>query len=81
MKTSSVKMLSKREREYLRDIEAFEDKHLFYGKVVRSRIRKKVNQTIEDLILVIRKDGRGRQPTKSWRNRRNLEVLAKTRKG
>jgi len=74
-------MLSKREREYLQDIEGFEDRYLFYGKVIRSRIRKKVKRAIGDLILIIEKDGKGRQPIKEWRNRRNLEVLAKARRG
>jgi len=74
-------MLSKREREYLQDIERFEDRYLLYGKVVRSRIRKKVENAIKDLILIIEKDRRGRQPAKDWRDRRNLEVLAKARRG
>jgi len=74
-------MLSKREREYLADIEGFEDRNVFYGRVVRSRIRKKAERAIRDLILIIEKDGKGRQPAKAWRDRRNLEVLAKARRG
>lgn len=53
--------MSKVEREYLRNIEKFEDEHPFYGKVVRSRIRGRVERAIKDVILVIEKDGGGKE--------------------
>lgn len=46
-------MLSPREREYLKDIPAFEDEHgRAYAKVVRSRIRKKALIGLSDLWLI-----------------------------
>jgi len=68
-------MLSKTERKYLSAIEAFEDSSTDYAKAVRSRIRKKAEQALTDLILVVKNDQHGRQPAKEWRNRRNREVI------
>jgi len=70
-------MLSKTERNYLSGIQEFEDKAVFYGKVVRSRIRRKTESAIRDLILIIQKDKGGRRPVKEWRERQNREILRK----
>ncbi len=63
-------MLTKTETEYLENIEAFEDTHgLRYAKVVRSRIRKRVEQALKDLIYIIEKDASRRRPAENYRSR------------
>lgn len=63
-------MLTKTETEYLENIEAFEDTHgLRYAKVVRSRIRKRVERAVKDLIYIIEKDRSHRTPAENYRRR------------
>jgi len=51
------KMLSEREKEYLKNKREFEIKYgKNYAKVVRSRIRKRVERAIDDMILVMKHD-------------------------
>ena len=71
-------MLSKREIEYIKNPINFEDKFgLDYSKVVRSRIRKKLDEALNNVKLIIQKDTYGRQPTYEWRNRRIAELTKK----
>ena len=73
-----LEMLSKRETQYINDPISFEDKFgLDYSKVIRSRIRKKIDKTMNHIELIIQKDTYGRQPTYEWRNRRIAELTKK----
>ena len=75
-------MLSKREIEYINNPISFEDKFgLDYSKVIRSRIRKKLDETMNHIELIIQKDSYDRQPTFEWRNRRISELTEKINDG
>jgi len=50
-------MLTKREKEYLRNKREFEIKYgKNYAKVIRSRIRKRVEKAIDDMIFTFKHD-------------------------
>ena len=66
-------MLSKTEKEYIEDMKAFEDKHgLGYARTVRSRLRKKTRQGIEDIALIIEKD-KPYLPKSRYEDRHNIK--------
>lgn len=68
-------MLSPREREYLKDIPAFEDERgRAYAKVVRSRIRKKALIGLRDLWLIFYNDSADRRPFQELQRRKGYEV-------
>jgi hypothetical protein len=69
-------MLSPREREYLKDISAFEDKHgRTYAKVVRSRIRKKALIGLRDLWLIFCNNNADRRPLQELHKRKRFELM------
>ena len=70
--------LSKIEREYLEDGEAFAKKHGdHYVAVVWSRIRKKVKPTFSDLLLIAKKDflKKERKSARDQENKRIKDVM------
>jgi hypothetical protein len=75
-------MLSPREREYLKDIQAFEDEHgRAYAKVVRSRIRKKALIGLRDLWLIFYNDSANRRPLRELQKRKGLEIMNEVKSG
>lgn len=75
-------MLSQKEREYLRDIERFEDKYgRDYTKVIRSRIRERTRLALIDLQWIVNTDRTGNTPLKKNRNRKIREVVKKCELG
>ena len=75
-------MLSPREREYLKDIPAFEDKHgRAYAKVVRSRIRKKALIGLRDLWLIFCNNNADRRPLQELHKRKRFELMNEVKSG
>jgi hypothetical protein len=75
-------MLSPRESEYLKDIQAFEDEHgRAYAKVVRSRIRKKALIGLRDLWLIFYNDSANRRPLRELQKRKGLEIMNEVKSG
>ena len=75
-------MLSPREREYLKDIPAFEDKHgRAYAKVVRSRIRKKALIGLRDLWLIFYNNNADRRPLQELQKRKRFEIMNEVKSG
>ena len=75
-------MLSSRERGYLKDIPAFEDKHgRAYAKVVRSRIRKKALIGLRDLWLIFCNNNADRRPLQELHKRKRFELMNEVKSG
>jgi hypothetical protein len=75
-------MLSPREREYLKDISAFEDEHeRAYAKVVRSRIRKKALIGLLDLWLIFYNDSAYWRPVQELQRRKGFEIMNEVKSG
>lgn len=75
-------MLSPREREYLKNIPAFEDEHgRAYAKVVRSRIRKKALIGLRDLWLIFYNDSADRRPFQELQRRKGVEIINEIKNG
>jgi hypothetical protein len=75
-------MLSPREREYLKNIPAFEDEHgRAYAKVVRSRIRKKALIGLRDLWLILYNGSAHRRPLQELQRRKGVEIINEVKSG
>lgn len=71
-------MLHPREREYVENPIKYEDKYgLDNAKMTRSRIRGRITQAFEDLILVIKIDSKGRNPTVEKLERDGIETKSR----
>jgi hypothetical protein len=75
-------MLSPREREYLKDVPAFEGEHgRACAKVVRSGIRKKALIGLRDLWLIFYNDSVHRRPLRELQKRRGFEITSEVKIG